>query len=194
MNSNSEQLLIDNLLANEYLTVDWKTVLSQPETASWQIPQQISQIIFEDFLRYPANDVKIIICFFALNPQKQIEILPSLDKETKFDFADGDWITDKSLSVLVNQYMDMINSLSNRLFTLDLEKKLIILNYALWDIYAWIDTQDWDNENSWDNQSLLQPEWQFIKKLSEFIKQYLNIEVTVTKAYLEKIITNCLHS
>ena len=80
MNSNSEQLLIDNLLANEYLTVDWKTVLSQPETASWQIPQQISQIIFEDFLRYPPNDVKIIICFFALNPQKQIEILPSLDK------------------------------------------------------------------------------------------------------------------
>ncbi len=193
MKSNSQQLLINDLLGNEDLKVDWESILSQPETAKWYIPQQLSRKILKGFLRYHNGDVEKIICFFALNPQEQIEILPTLDKETKFDFYDGDWITDKSLSVLVNQYMDMINSLSTKLLFLDLEEKLIILNTAIWDIYSWIDTQDWDNQDFWEKESLLQPEWQFIRILSRFIKQYLQIEITVTQACLEKILISCLH-
>ena len=194
MDADSEQLLTNDLLANEYFKIDWQSILSQPETANWCIPQQVSQKIFEGFLRYSAADVKKIICFFALNPQEQIEILPSLEKETKFDFSDGDWITDKSLSVLVNLYMDMINCLSIRLMILDLEEQLIILDSTLSDIFNWIDIQEWDNEDFWKKESLWQSEWQFIRKLSRFIKQYLQIKTTVTQACLEKIITDCLHS
>lgn len=58
-----------------------------------------------------------------------------------FDFSDGDLATDKALFVLANQYMDLINSLSNRIMVLNLEVELIILDFVMWDIYAWLDTQ-----------------------------------------------------
>ena len=63
----------------------------------------------------------------------------------------------------------------------------------MWDIFAWIDRQDWDSKDFWQKESLLQNEWQFVRTLSGFIEQYLDIEIIVTKPCLEKIITNCLH-
>ena len=119
--------------------------------------------------------------------------MPSLEKETKFDFSDGDWIGDKSLSVLADRYMDTINSLSMRLLVLDLEEELVILDSAMWDIYTWIDTQDWEREDFWNEESLFQPEWQFVRNLSKFVKQYLGIEIEITKLCLEKIIDRCVH-
>ena len=110
MNNYSEQSLINDLLANEYLTVDWESIFPQSKTEQWRISQEVSQKIFEDFFRYPASNIQKIISFFALDAQQQIKILPSLDKQTLFNFSDGDLLTDKALLVLVNQYMDTINS------------------------------------------------------------------------------------
>ncbi|MEM7592058.1 MAG: hypothetical protein AAF383_11175 [Cyanobacteria bacterium P01_A01_bin.83] len=193
MNNHSEQALINSLLADEDITVDWEDVYAQSTTQKWQIAQNISQKVLEDFLCYSTDDIKNIISFFALDPRQQLDLIPSLAKQTLFDFRDGDLRTDKALLVLANQYMDMINSLSNRLLVLNLEEQLIILEAAMWDIYSWIERKVWENANFWDCEGLLNIEWQFVRKLSRFIKQYLNIEVAVTSSHLKQIIIDCLH-
>ncbi|MEM9272571.1 MAG: hypothetical protein AAGA80_06350 [Cyanobacteria bacterium P01_F01_bin.143] len=188
----SEKILIKNLLNNEDLYIDWISLLSQPTTKIWQIPQQIRENILRH-LRYSDNDIEKIICFFSLNPEQQIKLLPNLKEQTLFDFSDGDLRTDKTLLVLASEYMDMINSVCLRIMVLDLEDRLIILESAMRDIWSWIDCQDWENEEFWEGESLLTSEWQFVRQLSGFIKQYLNIETTVTKNCLKQIIAHCLH-
>lgn len=193
MNNITEQELINNLLSDENLSIDWKSVLHIAKAKNWQVSTQIRQKIFEDFLRYPADDIKKIIVFFAMNSQQQIEVLPVLNKQTLFNFSDGDLRTDRALLALANQYMDMINSLSNRIMILDLEEKLIMVEAAVWDIYAWIDRQNWDSHDFWTGDSLFASDWQFIREVSKFLKQYLNIEILVTQSCLEQIIDSCLH-
>ena len=63
--------------------------------------------MLKDCSRYSANTIENLICFFALDTRQQINLIPSLNIETKFDFHDGDLVTDKALLVLANQYMDI---------------------------------------------------------------------------------------
>lgn len=67
-------------MANRGSKIDWESILAQSETAKCKIPQQIRHKIFTVFLRYPTCHVEKIIVFFALIPQEQIKLLPSLNK------------------------------------------------------------------------------------------------------------------
>ncbi len=39
-----------------------------------------------DSMRYPVSEIKTIICFFSLEVVQQIELTPSLDRQTLFNF------------------------------------------------------------------------------------------------------------
>ncbi|MEM7712539.1 MAG: hypothetical protein AAF349_03005, partial [Cyanobacteria bacterium P01_A01_bin.68] len=57
----------------------------------------------------------VIIVFFGLPEKQQIEILPVLGEEKKYDFPGGDLITDNALEILVNDYNASLNSILIRL-------------------------------------------------------------------------------
>ena len=121
-------------------------------------------------------------------------MLPKLEKETKFYFSDGDLITDKALLVLANQYQDMINAFLRRLmiFRNNTEKHLL-LEDAMSKIYSWIDLQNFDRDDLWNQKALLKPEWILVRKLSQFVKHYLQITYNSDRDSLEQIIFDCLH-
>lgn len=65
MKNISEQLLINNLLSNNDLNVDWQSILPQAKAENWHASTQIHQQVLEDFLRYPASEIEKIIGFFC---------------------------------------------------------------------------------------------------------------------------------
>lgn len=53
------------------------------------------------------------IVFFALPMSQQINMLPTLRKEQKYDFSQGDLITSNALEVLLTAYANCLNNLLN---------------------------------------------------------------------------------
>lgn len=170
---------------------DREYCFSQPHT---KISQTLKEKIYNDFNSFTQNDFENIISFFSLNSQQQIELLPKLEKETKFCFSDGDLITDKTLLVLANEYQDMINAFLIRLMTFsDNPEDEHLLEDAMRTIYSWVDSQNWNQDDLWNQKALLKTEWILVRKLSQFIKHYLHITSSIDTNCLEKIIFNCLH-
>ena len=72
-------------------------------------------MIFDDEINNVIASKAVIIVFFGLPEKQQIEILAVLGKEKKYDFPDGDLITDNALEILVNDYNASLNSILIRL-------------------------------------------------------------------------------
>ncbi|AFY55487.1 hypothetical protein Riv7116_3006 [Rivularia sp. PCC 7116] len=53
--------------------------------------------IFDNEVNNIIVSKSVIIVFFGLPEKRQVEILPMLEKEKKYDFPDGDLITDNAL-------------------------------------------------------------------------------------------------
>ena len=68
-------------------------------------------LIFDDEINNVIASKAVIIVFFGLPEKQQIEILPVLGKVKKYDFPDGDLITDNALEILVNDYNTSLNSI-----------------------------------------------------------------------------------
>ena len=155
-----------------------------------QAPQKISSKALE-YTYYP-HYLAEIITFFSLSASEQIKTLPVLDREYKFDCS-GDIVTNWALLVLASEYESQINKCLLRMMDYP-DSEYLLLDDALQIIYAWIGNEARDFDKLWAGEYLFEPEWILVRKLSQYLKQYLAISVEIDKDCLTKIIFSCLHA
>ncbi|MEA5595597.1 hypothetical protein [Rivularia sp. UHCC 0363] len=130
-----------------------------------------------------------LIKFFALPEEQQIQIIPVLDEERKYDFPDGDLITDNALEILVNEYKASLNSI---LIWLDEPHNdniqgLFKVFEQIFEIINFIENHY--NEDT-DNSTIFKlPEWSKLRELSSVVQKTLNIQqapnTNILKSYIE---------
>ena len=128
----------------------------------------------------------VIITFFAL-PEEQIELIPVLE-EKKYDFPDGDLITNDALEILINDYNASLNSIMLRLDEPDNDtmKTLFQVFEELFSVTNFL-MNFYDDDI--DNSTILKlPEWSKLRELSLVLQNTLNIHSEVNT----DIIINCI--
>ena len=138
-----------------------------------------------------------VIAFFRLPEERQIEVLPVLDKEEKYDFPDGDLITDNALEVLVNDYNAFFNSILLRLDEPideginDKYKEFYQVFDNLFGLTAFID--DKFHEDICNGNIFKLSEWNQLRKLSLVIQDKFNIHSEVNYNILKNRVDYWLH-
>ncbi|MBV6626603.1 MAG: hypothetical protein KI793_27310 [Rivularia sp. (in: Bacteria)] len=139
----------------------------------------------------------VIIIFFGLPEKQQIEILPVLEKEQKYDFPDGDLITDSALEILVNDYNASLNSILLHLDEPiddkinDKAKELFRAFDNLFSLTSFIQEKF---EEDISNEIIFKlPEWNQIRELSLVIQKILQIQSEVNKNFLKSRVAYWLH-
>jgi|GEM_PF-2783498 len=139
------------------------------------------------------------ISFFALPANKQIEMLPTLKKKQKYDFPDGDWITDNALEVLIFSYKACLNRLFIRLMVmldedesehLGVENSEGLVEELLDTTFTIIEDRLKEIGNA---NSLNSHEWRELRQLSQMLQQQLQIELEVDSAVISNFMDDWLH-
>ena len=154
-------------------------------------------LIFDDEVNNVIASKAVIIVFFGLPEKQQIEILPVLGEEKKYDFPDGDLITDNALEILVNDYNASLNSILIRLDEPiddginNKAKELFQAFDTSFDLTGFIDNKIAENIS---NESIFKlPEWSQLRELSLLIQTNFNIHSEVNKNILQNRIEYWLH-
>ncbi len=145
------------------------------------------------------NAAAPLIVFFGLPAKQQIKILPILEKETLYDFPEGDLLTNDALDVLTDGYQSYLNSILLWLTVMpDNSNNEYIDHFAdlageLLDetskTFEWLYYESLEKE-----ESLNSPRWDKIRQLSQTLQQELCIELEVNTAILTNCIDSWLHS
>jgi ankyrin repeat protein len=139
----------------------------------------------DKYCRQFIDEQETLISFFSLNADSQIAILPKLDREVMFDCAMGEVFTDVSLYGLASVYEDSFGREINSLMSAENEKFYDRIDYAMGSIRQYVELASYNND-FWEPAALFTPQWTLIRLLSQFIKQYFNVEKKITKDDLEK--------
>lgn len=181
-----------NLMKKEKINLE--SLLNQHILCKEKIDNNFKNTLLEQIPSY-ANHLLDLIVFFGLSASEQLIVLPTIEKRIKFDIG-GDFNTDRALMVLTLEYQYALNSWRSNFILLEddyPQESYSTIYYTNCLINNWIEAQDIEQNSFWDQSSLLKPTWILIRKLSWFLKQYLQIENDVTQEDLEKIIVDCLH-
>jgi hypothetical protein len=149
-------------------------------------------------LKRQTDDFAPLIIFFGWPANQQLENLPILEKETKYDFPDGDVVTNNALEVLLASYVTYHNSIHIKFIILldestdkdiqDLESLFSLLLSTSFEI---AETSFDDNI---ENINILQsPEWEKLRQLSREVQRKLNIQSTVNSKILEDFTDARIH-
>jgi len=138
------------------------------------------------------------IVFFALSTNSQINVLPALEKEQKYDFSQGDLLTDNALEVLITAYDDCLNNLLNWLIVMADESRsqdVEILNNLIEDLSNTAHTiVEYRFKAIGNVDSLKSPEWSKLRRLSQAVQQQLQIQLEVNTAAISSYIDYWLHA
>jgi hypothetical protein len=138
-----------------------------------------------------------LIKFFALSSSQQLEVIPHLPEITKFNFRDGDVVTDSALDILGCGYEQSLGDLT---YLLEEDPKypdfiFIVICLAVSDIrrliYRTCDTSIGDNY--FEDNALESDLFSLIRYLSRLICSYLEIETSISNYNLRKSIDYYLH-
>ena len=138
-----------------------------------------------------------LIIFFGLSADQQTVILPRLEQEDKYDFLDGDLITNNALEVLINGYNKHLNFISIRFIGIanefvnensqaivDLIEKLLEFTHIILEGFTEIE----------DDSNFKTPKWNSIRTLSLTLQQKTGIPVGVNKYIMRKCVEYWQHS
>jgi ankyrin repeat protein len=139
----------------------------------------------DKYCRQFIDQEETLIAFFSLDASSQITILPKLDREVMFNCAMGEVFTDVTLYGLASQYEDDFHREINSFMSDENENFYDLIDYAMSSIRQYVELAS-NNDDFWEPAALLTPQWTLIRLLSQFIKQYLNIEKKITKKDLDK--------
>jgi uncharacterized protein len=139
----------------------------------------------DKYCRESMNRWETLISFFSLDAEAQIAILPKLDQEVMFNCRMGEVFTDVALYGLASLYEEDLNGGISSSMPAEDEKFYNQIDHAMILIRRAIEIA-FDNDDFCEPAALLTPQWTLIRLLSQFIKQYLNIEKKVTKNDLDK--------
>jgi hypothetical protein len=105
-----------------------------------------------------------------------------------FSFSGGDVLSDRVLAILAEIYYSLLNGINYHFWNGDypvvgrvMQSICIILSTQTTDKYPWLP------------ERLLDPKWTFIRWLSQYLRDYFYIDITITKKDIEKLIFNYLH-
>ena len=149
-------------------------------------------ILNEEVKNILASKAPLII-FFGLPEQQQIEFIPELNIERKYDFPDGDLITDNALGILVNDYNASLNSILIRLDEPidDKAKELFQSFNNLFSLTGFIDEKFGEDIS---NEIIFKlPEWNKLRKLSTIVRDTLNIRSEVNTNIMRSCIEYWQH-
>ena len=135
-------------------------------------------ILNEEVKNILASKAPLII-FFGLAEQQQIELILELKLERKYDFPDGDLITDNALEILVNDYNASLNSILIRLDEPidDKAKELFESFNNLFSLTGFIDEKFGEDIS---NEIIFKlPEWNKLRSVSTIVRDTLNIRSEV---------------
>ncbi len=136
--------------------------------------------------------------FFALPASQQIDVLPTLAKEQKYDFSQGDLFTSNPLEVLLTAYTNCLNNLLNWLVVMADEprsQEAEILNSLIEDLLNTAHTiVDDCFEEIGNVDSLESPEWSKLRRLSQAVQQQLQIRLELNTAAINSFISYWLHA
>jgi hypothetical protein len=136
-----------------------------------------------------SKENETIVSFFALSKSKQLEIMPTLEQEYWYSFSQGDVLTDRALCVLLNDYSDFLNSIID-CFSVDTYSKIKTALYTIQTIIYNLPQED----NVSLFEELSSPKWLLLRWLSQYLKDYLYIDVSIQKNDLEHLVLSRLHS
>ncbi|MGB6297458.1 MAG: hypothetical protein WBF90_14915 [Rivularia sp. (in: cyanobacteria)] len=134
-----------------------------------------------------------LITFFGLPKEQQIQILPVLEEEKKYDFPDGDLITDDALEVLLNDYNASLNSIILRLDEPDNDTSQILFQ-VIEELFCVTNFLIDRYDDNIDNLTIFKlPEWSKLRELSSIVQKMLNIHSEVNINILRSCIEYWLH-
>jgi ankyrin repeat protein len=141
--------------------------------------------------------LSILINFFALPQLQQSAIMPRLTTVTKFDFRDGDVVTNSSLDVLACGYEQLLRSL-----TWSIEDELRYsqpifraICHAASNIchFIYMTCENSKGDNYFEDDALSSNLFSVIRYLSRFIRSCLDIERSISTSELQMSIDYYLH-
>jgi hypothetical protein len=149
-------------------------------------------------LKYQIDNFAPLIVFFGWPAKQQLENLPILEKEAKYDFPDGDVVTNNALEVLLVSYVAYHNSIHIKFIILldestnkDIQDLESLFDLLLSTSYEIAETSF---DNNIENTSILQSsEWEKMRMLSREVQRKLNIQSTVDLEILEGFINARIH-
>jgi hypothetical protein len=149
-------------------------------------------------LKGQINNCAPLIVFFGWLAKEQVETLPVLEKEMKYDFPEGDLVTNNALEVLTNSYGAYHNSIHIRFISLldesankDIQDLESLFDLLLSTSYEIAETSF---DGNIENIDILQsPEWEKLRQLSREVQHKLNIQSTVNSETLKGLVNARLH-
>jgi Ankyrin repeats (3 copies) len=143
------------------------------------------------------SPLSILINFFALPQLQQSAIMPQLTNTNKFDFRDGDVVTDSSLDVLGCGYEQLLRSLVWSIED-DLGYSQPIFRdicYAANNIcnFIYMTCENSKGDNYFEDDALSSDLFSAIRYLSRFIRSCFNVELSISTSDLQMSIDRYLH-
>jgi ankyrin repeat protein len=138
---------------------------------------------------YRLNEALILINFFSLDAEEQIKIIPQLERVADFGNSQGDLWTNEALEgFALGFYEDIMRRLGSSLTFLEEDgENHAELAYAVGKIYSYLDC-NYHNENLYSPNMLAKPQWTLVRLLSQYIRDYLEIEFRITAVDMTKLI------
>ncbi|MEL6553647.1 MAG: hypothetical protein AAFQ63_09345 [Cyanobacteria bacterium J06621_11] len=148
-----------------------------------------------------------LIAFFSLSKEEQLDILPILSEEKKYDFPDGDYLSSSALAILLNAYeSSCLNSISLNLMwmidTNDANKKEQYrqVDALISELHSLVNQAcnaefDW-NDSSIEVQAHIHnlPQVERIRELSNAVMTAIGVEVQLTKSIMQACIDSYIHT
>ncbi len=141
--------------------------------------------------------LSILINFFALPQLQQLAIMPQLTTVTKFDFRDGDVVTDSSLDILTCGYEQLLRNL---LWSIEDELgysqpifRSICLAARNICHFLYMTCENSKGDNYFEDDALSSDLFSAIRYLSRLIRSCLNIERSIFTSDLQMSIGHYLH-
>jgi Ankyrin repeats (many copies) len=142
--------------------------------------------------------LSILINFFALLQLQQSVIMPQLTTVTKFDFREGDVVTNSSLDVLGCGYEQLLRNL---VWLIEDELRYSqpifrVICHAAHNIchFIYMTCENSKGDNYFEDDALSSNLFSVIRYLSRFIRSYLDIERSISTSDLQMSIDYYLHS
>jgi Ankyrin repeats (3 copies) len=144
-----------------------------------------------------APPLSILINFFALPQLQQSAIMPQFTTVTKFDFRDGDVVTDSSLDVLGCGYEQLLRSLT---WSIEDELKYSqpifrAICHAAHNIchFIYMTCENSKGDRCFEDDALSSDLFSTIRYLSRFIRSSLDIERSIFTSDLQMLIGHYIH-
>lgn len=149
----------------------------------------------EESLKQNIESISPLVTFFSLSNQEQTSLIPALEI-SKYDFPDGDLLTNNPLEILINGYQAFLNSICIQLIILEDEEEfknneLVSLVEKLLKITSQIANKDF---NVIGNPTLIESsEWEILTQFSSALKQKLEVQTIITPKIVQNSIEYWLH-